>query len=600
MRHATHVRAARRGAAIAVCAVAAAATGCGAEVQRFPLRDPLWVDSDRTPWSHPCRADPDPPKDDPKHQLCLPEEYESAFAWDAADNTVFRPLSRLFAVDPGGEAVNVNAVDEVPDSSWFENRIGTKGMTPDEVFSGYCGAKILEPATAPDGSWVIDMGKPNGANPGFRVKVEGVGKFMLKADPSDQPERATGATSIASRLYYAAGWWAPCDSVVYFKPSLLELKPGLMVTDNSGIARPFDRKALDALLAKASHRGELVRMVASRWLPGRAIGPFKYEGTRSDDPNDVVPHEDRRDLRGARVMAAWLNHFDSREQNTMSTWMAADEKDKESSPGHIRHWYIDLGDCFGSEWAWDGLSRRLGHSYYLDPGDVARDLLTLGVVERPWDRAQRSPDGTIFGYFNARDFEPHGWKGGYPNPTFARMTELDGAWAARIIARFTPEHVVAAVAVGAYTAPEHSDFLVHHLLLRRQAILARYFAKLSPIADVKVTGQAELCGTDLARQTGAFPAQSFRYSATVYSGERLAATSRPAARPAPDGSVCVTLSHVADDGGAAPDAPSRYVVVDIANGSADGPLRAHLYDTGPRGGFRLVGVERPDDATPPG
>jgi hypothetical protein len=573
-----------------------AVLGCGGDLVRFPLRDPVWADADKTPWQHPCRSKPEP--DDPNHKECAPEEYESPFAWDAADNTVFRPLAKLFAFDPGGESVNVNAVDEVPDSSWFTNRLGKAPMTVQEVENGSCGKKVLDPSAA-DGTWLIDLGKPNGANPGFRIKVEGIDKFMLKADPANQPERSTGATSIASRLYHAAGWYAPCDSVIYFRPSLLKLKPGLEVTDNTGVTKPFDQKALDELLAKASKRDGLVRMVASRWLPGRAIGPFKYEGTRDDDPNDVIPHEDRRDLRGARVIAAWLNHFDSREQNTMNLWMAQNPKDKDSSPGHIQHWYIDLGDCFGSEWEWEGISKRLGHAYYLDLGYVTEDLLTFGIIERPWDRAQRSPDGKIFGFFHSRDFEPHEWKGGYPNPAFARMTELDGAWAARTIARFTPEHVEAAVRVGDYTAPEHSAFLIRHLLLRQEAILKRYFKHLSPVTDLAVHG-AELCGADLARRSGKFPAGEFRYAATVYSGTELTARSRPAVRAAADGGVCVSLSHVADDGGPRPDAPERYVVVDITNGQAKGALRAHLYDLGPRGGFRLVGIERPDDASPPG
>lgn len=581
-----------RSSTFGLVSVAALSLGCASGVRRFPLRDPMWADTDTRPFSAPCHAD----KDDPKKKICMPEPYESAFLWDGANNMVFRPVSRFFAVDPAGEASNVNAVDEVPDSAWFTNRIGKKPMSPEEIVSGPCGTKVLDPNAA-DGSWLVDQGKPNGANPGFRVKVEGVGKFMLKADPSDQPERATGATSIAARLYHATGWFAPCDSVVYLRPSLLKLKPGLKFSDNSGVVRAFDQAALEKVLSHAAHRGDLVRMVASRWLPGRTLGPFTYDGTRSDDPNDVIPHEDRRDLRGARVIAAWLNHFDSREQNTMDTWMSAGD-DPDSSPGHIQHWYIDLGDCFGSEWDLDGISRRLGHSYYLDLGDVSVDLVTFGLVPRPWDRAQRSPDGKIFGYFHSRDFEPDAWKGGYPNPAFSRMVERDGAWAARILSRLGPEHVEAAVRVGDYTDPQHTDFLIHHLLIRQRNILERYFAELSPIADVAVSG-AELCGRDLARWRAVYPAADFKYSATVYAGEALDKRSAPAVRPATDGGVCVTLPHIADDGGAADDAPSRYAVVDVGNGKAKGPLRAHLYDLGPKRGFRLVGVERPDDADAP-
>jgi hypothetical protein len=47
----------------------------------------------------------------------------------------------------------------------------------------------------------------------------------------------------------------------------------------------------------------------------------------------------------------------------------------------------------------------------------------------------------------------------------------------------------------------------------------------------------------------------------------------------------------------ADDAASRYVVVTIANGAAKYPLRAHFYDLGARGGYRLVGIERHEEAS---
>jgi hypothetical protein len=566
--------------------------GCSGGVRRFPLRAPVWRDADLE--SIPGRCAPDPDK--PKKKICGPSEYESSFAWDAADNTVFRPISRFFAVDPGGPAVNVNSMDEVPTSSWFVNRLGTGTLSDDDIVRGYCDEKVLDPEHDKPGSWVIDQGKANGANPGFRINVEGIGRFMLKADPPEQPERATGADAIATRFYYASGWWAPCVNVVYVKPELLKLKPGLKVTDNSGVTKDFTQAALTKILESGSHRNGLVRMEASRWLPGRTIGPFTYAGTKWDDPNDVIAHEDRRDLRGARVIAAWLNHFDSREQNSMQTWMP-DEKNPEV--GHVQHWYIDLGDCFGSEWEWEGISKALGHAYYLDVPYVAEDFITLGLITRPWDRARRSPGGEIFGYFSARDFNPDVWRGGYPNPTFSRMDEHDAAWATRIISRFTLEDIQSVVAKGDYTEAKHTNFLVAQLLLRQEALLKRYFAKLSPIADLKVNG-AQLCGTDLAKKTSTYRAEEFRYRVRMFSGVHLDAA-RALATPAvtDNGTVCASLVHVAADGGAPDDAPERYVVVDIENGKAKGPLRAHLYDLGPKKGFRLAGIERPDDTASP-
>src|SRR5687768_18234261 len=86
--------------------VAASLLACGHGPARFPLSPPLWRDDDEVPFG------PAPP------------EYVSPMVWDVGDQSVFYPLTRVFAVDPAGESINVNALDEVPDSSWFRNRIG--------------------------------------------------------------------------------------------------------------------------------------------------------------------------------------------------------------------------------------------------------------------------------------------------------------------------------------------------------------------------------------------------------------------------------------------------------------------------------------------
>ena len=547
--------------------------GC-ASPARFPLREPLLRDPDQAPLAQ------------------APEESYSPFAWDGANQTVFRPVARFFAVDPAGPAVNVNALDEVPDSSWFENRLGKRVLTPAEVARGSCPEHELD-TSAPDGAWLIDKGKDNGANPGFRITVPGMGKFMLKSDPSEEPERATGATSIASRVYHAVGYYAPCDSVVYFRPSLLKLKPGLTVTNNEGVTKPFDEARLKDLLAHASHRDGLVRMVASQWLPGKPIGPYKYDGLRRDDPNDVIPHEDRRELRGARLVAAWLAHFDSREQNTMDVFLPVDPN-KKKGPGYVRHYIIDLGDCFGSVWIDDRISRRLNHAYVLDMPYLAEDFVTLGAIERPWERAQL---GARFGYFSARDFDPELWRGEYPNPAFGRMTEADGAWMARILARFDEGLVRAAVAIGKYE-PVHERYLAETLIARRMTILRRYLSRLSPIGEVVATERG-VCGIDLARLTGVVPNESTSFRARAYRGADLASTRALRLVSEATPRVCVELPHASLGADVAPDDPRRYVIVDLENGYARGPLRAHLYDLGAAQGYRLVGVERPEDSTRP-
>ena len=586
-----------RGTLLAVigCVASIASTGCASrEPRRFPLKDPVWVDDDLRPVSVPCREEKG---DDGKlEQICRPEEYVSPFAWDVADKTLFRPMSQFFAMDFGFEAKNVNALDEVPDSSWFTNRIGVRPFTVDDIKQGSCPKLNLDPAKDADGSWLIDQGKPNGANPGFRINIKGVGKYMLKADQAREGEKATGATAIASRIYHAAGWWAACDTVVYVPRRLLKLKPGLKSADNSGIEKPFDDAALSKILDGAQQRDGMVRMLASRWLDGRTIGPFQYEETRKDDPNDVIDHEDRRDLRGARLIAAWLGHFDSREQNSMTTWMSQNPKAKDSSPGHTLHWYIDLGDCFGSHWEWDSLNRRINKSYYFDPAHVMTDLLTLGIYTRPWDKGKIVEGAELFAYFPLDDFEPDAWKGGYPNPAFQRMTERDGAWAARIVTRFSDELIAAAVSVGDYSNKLHSEVLTKALIRRRDKIRARYFKDLSPVADVRVTG-SRVCATDLARQAGTWPDVDFKYEATLHTGKLLDQSAKLTAEKGASGAVCVELPKVAASDSLPESDPGRYAVLDVTNGVAEGPLRVHFYDLGAKG-FKLVGLERPSDSAP--
>jgi hypothetical protein len=546
----------------------------------FAPRAPFTRDTDLDSVSVACHAAPT--EKDPAHVSCAPEEYVSPLAWDGIDNSIFRPLSEAFAVEAAEEAWNVNSLDEVPDSAWFTNRIGVHPLSPEDLRLGACTeTQYLEGETASAGAWLIDKGKTNGSSLGFRIKLAGKGKYLFKADVPEAPERPSAASVIGAAIYDAVGFNTSCEQVVYFEPSVLKLAPGLTFEDNSGIVRPFDQKALDKVLASATKRGPYVRMQASAWLPGALLGPFRYEGTRADDPNDVIPHEHRRELRGGRLLAAWLDHFDAREQNSMDSWIADDASVADSSPGYVRHYYLDTSDCFGSEWAWDGISRRLGYSYVLDWGDIGRDFVTLGLPLRTWDTIQRVPGYELFGYFDVAHFVPEEWKNEYPNPAFSNMSERDGAWMARILARFTHEMLVTLASSGRFSEQRVTDYLVKVLEGRLERILARYLTRLSPLTDVRVEG-SELCALDLGRLRGVAPASAFVYRARTASGRSLPV------RSARGGSICVDLP--------ASRASGAYESIIVENGVARGPLVAHLYDFGPVRGRLLAGLERPERA----
>jgi hypothetical protein len=278
-----------------------------------------------------------------------------------------------------------------------------------------------------------------------------------------------------------------------------------------------------------------------------------------------------------RVLAAWLDHWDAREQNSMDVWLATDPSDKRSSPGHVVHYVLDTSDTLGGEVSIAEMSRRLGYAYNLDFAEIGRALITLGAEERPWDHAREQPGREKFGYFRAGDFDPPGWKPMYPNPAFQRMTERDAAWMARLIARFSPDDVRRFVALGKWQDPSDADYLTGILLERQHRILARYLGKLSPLGELRAAGRDRICATDFARLRQLAAPASYHYSIVELG---------------PGGAVCFATTPVVT--GALPDAdPGRIVQFEIDNGSRAGPLVVWAYDLGQRG-MQLAGVTRPE------
>jgi hypothetical protein len=534
-------------------------------------------DNDLAPVSVRCHREPTPK--DPKHVSCAPAVFVSPVAWDVVDNTLMRPVSHGLGVVTSGESVDVNSLDEVPDSSWFENRIGARDMPLAELTQGGCKPEdLLDPEAATEGSWVIDQGKSEGSQPGFRITTPGKRRYLVKLDPEEEHERTSAASVLGIAVHHAAGFHTTCEQLLYVKPRTFRLLPGLRSKTNIGDERPFDQHALDAIVAAAPWRDGRVRVVASAWLPGHLIGPFRYEGTRADDPNDVVAHEDRRELRALRVLDAWLARYDSRSGNTIDSWMHDGHGPPEASPGHVVHYHLDTSEIFGADPGGDpSIWQREGHSYIVDFADVGRDFVTLGIPTRPWDTATKTPGLEIFGYFNVEDFTPDRWKSEYPNPAFVRMTERDAAWMTRILARFSHERIHALVELGSFTDPRMSAFLERVLEGRLARILERYLLRRSPMTDARVEGQS-LCVTDLAALRAVRDPSQFRYAARTSRGALSVARKEGA-------NVCFALP-----GGGGGD-----LELTMENGVARGPLVAMLHDAQDGRGYRVTALRRPEE-----
>lgn len=574
-------------------ALALGASACAPQVRRFPLASPTWVDADKN------------------HVPEKPDEYYSGLMADGADKMAFYPLAQMWLVPLPGEAVNVNALDEVPNSSWYQNRIGVHDYTPEQAAAGACGDA---PPLQPVGKWRVSGAKPNGANPGFFIKAADGQRYLLKFDGPKQPMRATSADVVGSKIYWLAGYHTPCNMVVYFPEDIFEIAEDATAENEYGEKVPMQQHHVDAVLEKAYRlKNGLLRASASRFVSGRPIGPFRYEDTNTADPNDVVPHQDRRELRGSMILAAWINHFDSREQNTLNVWTKEEERE------FITHYIIDWGDSFGGRWPHDDISRRLGRSYYLDFQHVFVDLVTLGLYPRVWNDLKLN-DVDTFGYLDGPTFTASEWRGGYPNPAHDRMTPNDALWMVRILSRITPAHLRAMLEEARYPDPRLTEAIFRLLLQRRQRIFEEYLTQYVPLTGFALARRGEdddrrqsLCFEDLALKHGVADPTITSYKLRFRGGEKLdEEIGWMQFRPDPEhphrSCVVFPIGHrrpadLAPEG-AADDHPLRYGVLDIfvhqtKSVRPTSSIEVHFYDLGPERGYQLVGIVRPPEVNIP-
>jgi len=239
---------------------------------------------------------------------------------------------------PGDPATDVrakslNTVDEVPDSSWFTNRLGHRAVDVEEVEKG----PNTTSGPAP-GMWIVTSSKSDGVTPGFTIRDANGQLWFLKFDAPDYRAMATGTEVAVTKLFWALGYHVPENHIAYLDQNQLEIGDGASVTLPNGRRRPMRRDDIASLLTRANAEPDgRYRIVASKALEGTPLGGFRFYGTRPDDPNDVVPHEHRRELRGYGVFAAWLNHVDAKAINSMDTLV------RQNGRAFVRHNLIDFG-----------------------------------------------------------------------------------------------------------------------------------------------------------------------------------------------------------------------------------------------------------------
>lgn len=448
--------------AVVVVAAAALLGGC-AHAPRFKDQSVVW-------------------KVDDAQAIAEPEENEYLKLQYFADVFALRRLDRALELRDHEPAHNTNALDEVPDSTWFQNRIGRGAVSVEQIARGAGGDLPTPPLT-------ITGAKVGGGNAGFIVTDAAKKKYLIKFDPIKTPEMQTGGDAIVVRLFWAMGYNVPSDNVFILERKNLVIGKEASYKDGVGTKHPFTQKELEAALARAPRLPDgNIRALASELLPGKPKGGWLPEGTRSDDSNDLIPHEHRREVRGLRVFNTWLGHTDMKQDNTLDMYV------EEGGRRYLRHYLIDFGETLGGH-AGEKDRNEDGYEYFVDWENQGKALLALGLWKRPWEDRVKTPWLSI-GAFSAKDFDPLLWREAYPYFPFFETDEADSYWAAKIMMRFERRHIEAAVSAGQLSQPEAARYLVDTLIERQRKTGIAFLEAVTPLDDLTIRPGA-LCGVDL-------------------------------------------------------------------------------------------------------
>ena len=431
----------------------AAQTLPGSAHARFHVDDPLWRDNDA-------------------RSIAEPAEHDLSKSYEFLANS-FRETARSF-----GPALNVNTLGEVPDSSWFTNRIGVHDMTLDEVLRGP--DQVDGPAP---GQWLVTGRPDSGITPKFKIKDARGDTYLIKLDPASNPELPSSVELISTKLFHAIGYHVPQDFVVHFRPDQLVVAPGAKIRNNVGQRVPIQQADIHRWLRNVPKRSDgSIRALASLWVPGKVVGQFMFNGRRPDDPNDVFPHERRRELRGLRLFAAWLNHDDARAINSIDSYV------EEGGRRYIRHYLQDFGSNLGSG-STSAQQPRGGYEYLIEPGKIGKGMIGLGFYRRNWMSIKWPHDPSI-GNIEADVFNPATWKTEYPNPSFKQMDAADAFWAASIMSRFTDTMIRGIVEEARLTNPDAARYLAKIIIERRDKTVRWGITRTNPLDRFEIRNGA--------------------------------------------------------------------------------------------------------------
>jgi hypothetical protein len=513
----------------------------------------------------------DPVQVEPETQeACCVAAWDIDLFYDLMLNQFTHP-----GLPPGARAGNVNTIDEVPDSSWFTNRILAKPLSTEELMRG----AAIGNAPAP-GKLTVIRAKSEGAAPGFTIRDTAGVTWFLAFDPKSNPQAASAAAVIASRIFWALGYYQAEYHISLLRREDLVVDKSAKFTPPSGRTRPMKIEDIEPMLDRGARNADgSYRVLASRLLPGKILGGFQYYGTRPDDPNDIVPHEQRRELRALKVFGAWTNLVDVKALNTMDTLIS------ENGRSRVRHYLLDVGSTFGigangpHDWT-------DGYEHLFDPDKTLKRLVTMGFYIQPWQTANYE-DNPAIGRFEGDAFDPLAWRSRVPAAAIRNARDDDDFWAARRVMAFTDDLIRAVVKTGKYSDPAAEKLLGDVLIKRRNRIGQVYFTRTNPLVNFSLDNSGLLCFDNAAEQAGMVESHG-SYQALWSAFDNQTGATRPLGESSgPTGQIQAPAGL--------PAAAAAFVVAEVrAVGSPypawAKPVRVTFHKT--QSGWKLVGLER--------
>ncbi|MGH9253788.1 MAG: hypothetical protein ACRD3C_04380 [Vicinamibacterales bacterium] len=522
--------------------------------------------------------------DDPLAREPDTRDASDVRAWDinqTADRLI-NSFSRPGDPRPNVRAQNLNTIDEVPDSSWFTNRIYATVVTADALRRG----PNATAGPAP-GGWSVIRATGVGDAPGLTARDSYGDVWFLTFDHVSSPQAATGALAVARRLFWAFGYNQIESHLTRVHADDLDIADTPTTLPGYEASGELTRRDVEQVLARAARDPDgSYRVLAARAAPGRAVGGFKYHGTRPDDPNDIVPHEHRRELRALKVFGAWTNLVNVEAAGTLDTVI------EENGRGAVRHYLQDVGSTFGTG-AHGARDWDEGYEYVYDGGKLLKRLVTLGFYIQPWQvvRYEELPE---IGRFEGHAFEPERWRTRVPAAAVLRARDDDTFWAALRVSAFTDEMIRTAVRAAEYSNPAAERLLGDVLIERRDKIVRAYLPKINPLVHVALGRDGTLTFENAAVRAGVAAAPAGGYRAEWYRFDNATGRVTPLGPP-----TTGQLERLPAPPQVVSD-PPNVIRVDM---SALGPPHAswivplHAYFRRTQAGWTLVGLERlPDGA----